>query len=107
MDNGHDEKLASKMSGLALNDSASSSSNLNFNINNHSATADAANTNDGLFQVMKAVEAAEATIRQQVCSIISLSSAFVSISFIVTCFSRFCVVIDHALRMFLPWCFAC
>ncbi|XP_039066630.1 uncharacterized protein LOC120212361 [Hibiscus syriacus] len=40
MENGHDRKLAEKLSGLALND-------------------------DSLFQVMKAVEAAEATIKQQ------------------------------------------
>ncbi|XP_039042781.1 uncharacterized protein LOC120181788 isoform X2 [Hibiscus syriacus] len=46
MENGHDEKLAEKLSGLALNDKES------FN-------------DDSLFQVMKAVEAAEATIKQQ------------------------------------------
>ncbi|KAK9037570.1 hypothetical protein V6N11_022476 [Hibiscus sabdariffa] len=46
MENGHDGKLAEKLSGLALNDN---------NINN----------DDSLFQVMKAVEAAEATIKQQ------------------------------------------
>ncbi|XP_039038600.1 uncharacterized protein LOC120176197 isoform X2 [Hibiscus syriacus] len=43
MENGHDRKLAEKLSGLALND----------------------NNDDSLFQVMKAVEAAEATIKQQ------------------------------------------
>ncbi|XP_058008864.1 uncharacterized protein LOC110648159 isoform X2 [Hevea brasiliensis] len=70
MENGHDGKLANKMSGLALNDSATSSSNLNFN-NSSTATTTASttinnsNNNDSLFQVMKAVEAAEATIRQQ------------------------------------------
>ncbi|WCJ28944.1 hypothetical protein M5689_010611 [Euphorbia peplus] len=68
MDNGHQGKLASKMSGLALNDSASSSSNLNFNDGNKggSSSSNNNNNNDSLFQVMKAVEAAEATIRQQV-----------------------------------------
>ncbi|GMI86704.1 hypothetical protein like AT5G23490 [Hibiscus trionum] len=45
MENGHDGKLAGKLSGLAIND-----------INNN---------DDSLFQVMKAVEAAEATIKQQ------------------------------------------
>ncbi|KAA3475553.1 Retrotransposon gag protein [Gossypium australe] len=46
MENGHDGKLAGKLSGLALNDKEP------FN-------------DDSLFQVMKAVEAAEATIKQQ------------------------------------------
>ncbi|XP_030462744.1 uncharacterized protein LOC115682614 isoform X2 [Syzygium oleosum] len=50
MENGFDGKLADKFSGMALNDG---SSNINSN-------------NDSLFQVMKAVEAAEATIKQQV-----------------------------------------
>ncbi|XP_048128217.1 uncharacterized protein LOC115755897 isoform X2 [Rhodamnia argentea] len=50
MDNGFDGKLADKFSGMVLNDA---SSNINSN-------------NDSLFQVMKAVEAAEATIKQQV-----------------------------------------
>ncbi|KAJ9146544.1 hypothetical protein P3X46_028793 [Hevea brasiliensis] len=70
MENGHHGKLANKLSGLSLNDSASSSSNLNFNNDNSIATTTATttnnNNNDSLFQVMKAVEAAEATIRQQV-----------------------------------------
>lgn len=72
MENGHDGKLANKMSVLALNDSASSSPNFNFNDNNSNATTAATtttttnNNNDSLFQVMQAVEAAEATIRQQV-----------------------------------------
>ena len=48
MENGHDGKLAEKLSGLALNDNKDS------------------NNDDSLFQVMKAVEAAEATIKQQV-----------------------------------------
>ncbi|XP_039008212.1 uncharacterized protein LOC120136173 [Hibiscus syriacus] len=46
MENGHDEKLAEKLSVLALNDKEPSN-------------------DDSLFQVMKAVEAAEATIKQQ------------------------------------------
>ncbi|GMI67160.1 hypothetical protein like AT5G23490 [Hibiscus trionum] len=46
MENGHDGKLTEKLSGLALNDKEP------FN-------------DDSLFQVMKAVEAAEATIKQQ------------------------------------------
>ena len=48
MENGHDGKLAEKLSGLALNDNKDS------------------NNDDSLFQVMKAVDAAEATIKQQV-----------------------------------------
>ncbi|KAK6287204.1 hypothetical protein POUND7_013383 [Theobroma cacao] len=49
MENGHDGKLAEKLSGLALNDK-----------DNKEPSND-----DSLFQVMKAVEAAEATIKQQ------------------------------------------
>lgn len=65
-----DEKasLESKFAGLAVNDS-SSNSNGNNNDNNMSSI----NPNsDGLFQVMKAVEAAEATIKQQVLIFFSL-----------------------------------
>lgn len=50
--------LDSKFAGLGLNDT--NHSNLNNVSNNNSSS------NDGLFQVMKAVEAAEATIKQQV-----------------------------------------
>ncbi|XVF16895.1 hypothetical protein REPUB_Repub10bG0070500 [Reevesia pubescens] len=50
MENGHDGKLAEKLSGLALNHDGNISNN---------------NDDDSLFQVMKAVEAAEATIKQQ------------------------------------------
>ncbi|KAG8663168.1 hypothetical protein MANES_01G184200v8 [Manihot esculenta] len=81
MENGHDGKLANKMSVLALNDSASSSPNFNFNDNNSNATTAATtttttnNNNDSLFQVMQAVEAAEATIRQQVEENVRLRSA--------------------------------
>ncbi|KAK9233662.1 hypothetical protein WN943_023914 [Citrus x changshan-huyou] len=56
MENGHGGNLADKFSGLALNDKGNDSNN-NSNSNN--------NNNDSLFQVMKAVEAAEATIKQQ------------------------------------------
>lgn len=58
MENGYDGKFAEKFSGLAISGAADSP--LRFpNTNN--------NTNDSsLFQVMKAVEAAEATINQQV-----------------------------------------
>ncbi|KAH8510938.1 hypothetical protein H0E87_008463, partial [Populus deltoides] len=51
---GHERKLADKLSGLSFNNNNDSSQN---NDNN--------NNNNSLFQVMKAVEAAEATIRQQ------------------------------------------
>ncbi|XWS33093.1 hypothetical protein CRYUN_Cryun22dG0049200 [Craigia yunnanensis] len=47
MENRHDGKLAEKLSGLALNHNKDN------------------NNDDSLFQVMKAVEAAEATIKQQ------------------------------------------
>ncbi|KAK4840836.1 hypothetical protein QYF36_019400 [Acer negundo] len=50
MENGHGGKLADKLSGLSLNQNDDSNNN----------------NNDSLFQVMKAVEAAEATIKQQV-----------------------------------------
>lgn len=46
MDNGHEERLVEKFSGVGLRESS--------------------NENDSLFQVIKAVEAAEATIKQQV-----------------------------------------
>lgn len=52
MENGYDdENLADKFSGLAVSAAAATTTN---------------NNNDSLFQVMKAVEAAEATIKQQV-----------------------------------------
>lgn len=50
MDNGFHEKLADKFSGLRLDDPSS----------------DIHSNNDNLFRVMKAVEAAEANIKQQV-----------------------------------------
>ncbi|KAI4364341.1 hypothetical protein MLD38_020449 [Melastoma candidum] len=53
MENGFEGRLADKLSGLGINDDASSINSGD----NHS---------DGLAQVMKAVEAAEATIRQQI-----------------------------------------
>ncbi|KAL9459050.1 hypothetical protein AB3S75_002438 [Citrus x aurantiifolia] len=57
MENGHGGNLADKFSGLALNDKGNDSNNNSNSTNNN---------NDSLFQVMKAVEAAEATIRQQI-----------------------------------------
>ncbi|KDP25773.1 hypothetical protein JCGZ_23928 [Jatropha curcas] len=60
MENGHDGKLVSKMSGLGLNDFASSSSNLDFNANNgtmatmtstSATSSNSNNNNDSLFQV--------------------------------------------------------
>ncbi|XP_021825382.1 uncharacterized protein LOC110766372 isoform X2 [Prunus avium] len=58
MENGYDGKFAEKFSGLAISNAADTirSSNANHNHQNDSS----------LFQVMKAVEAAEATIKQQV-----------------------------------------
>jgi hypothetical protein len=51
MENGYDDgRLAEKFSGLAVGAGATTTTN----------------NNDSLFQVMKAVEAAEATIKQQV-----------------------------------------
>ena len=58
MENGYDGKLVDRLSGLALSDSPSSASN------------------DGLFQVMKAVEAAEATIKLQVSLSLFLKKSF-------------------------------
>ncbi|CAN1342739.1 hypothetical protein LINPERPRIM_LOCUS39554 [Linum perenne] len=72
MENGHEEddeerKLTRKIAGLELNSSDnelpfSALSNSNFSNSN---TNDHHHNNDSLFQVMKAVEAAEATIKQQ------------------------------------------
>ncbi|XP_061369458.1 uncharacterized protein LOC133312304 isoform X2 [Gastrolobium bilobum] len=58
MENGHDGKLAEKFSGLGINQHGQQHvrDQSNFSSNN----------NDNLYQVMKAVEAAEATIKQQV-----------------------------------------
>lgn len=62
MENGYDGKLAEKFSGLGLG-SGVSTGDPSFGTNSNS------NHNDSsLFQVMKAVEAAEATIKQQVSS---------------------------------------
>ncbi|XP_031252830.1 uncharacterized protein LOC116110739 isoform X3 [Pistacia vera] len=55
MENGHGGNFVDKLSGLALNDPNNNTSNHHHN-----------NNNDSLFQVMKAVEDAEATIKQQV-----------------------------------------
>ncbi|KAJ1403966.1 hypothetical protein SESBI_26886 [Sesbania bispinosa] len=59
MENGHDGKLAEKFSGLGI-------SNQHGQQHVHDQYNHAANSNDNLYQVMKAVEAAEATIKQQV-----------------------------------------
>lgn len=61
MENG-ESNLESRFAGLTVNDP--------YNING----------NDGLFQVMKAVEAAEATIKQQVFVFIFLSVTLSAIS---------------------------
>lgn len=52
MDNGHEERLEERFSGFGLREESSSNEN--------------EVKNDSLFQVIKAVEAAEATIKQQV-----------------------------------------
>ncbi|XP_062093486.1 uncharacterized protein LOC133799479 isoform X3 [Humulus lupulus] len=63
MDNGYDGKLAEKFSGLKLGLGLGMGSS----IGDPSSDDNANNPNDSsLFQVMKAVEAAEATIKQQV-----------------------------------------
>ncbi|XP_038707609.1 uncharacterized protein LOC120002839 isoform X1 [Tripterygium wilfordii] len=56
MDNGHDGRLADKLTGLSINDGDNRISSPSSNKSN----------NDNLFQVMKVVEAAEDTIKQQV-----------------------------------------
>nr|XP_027189561.1 uncharacterized protein LOC101501044 isoform X3 [Cicer arietinum] len=63
MENGYDGNLADKFSGLGINQNGQEQhvhEQPNFSSNNNN------NNNDNLFQVMKAVEAAEATIKQQV-----------------------------------------
>lgn len=57
MDNGYDRKFADKFSGLAISGAGDPIGGAN---NNHG------NNDSSLFQVIKAVEAAEATIKQQV-----------------------------------------
>lgn len=59
MENGYDGKFAEKFSALAISSAAESP--IRFPNNNTTTTNDSS-----LFQVMKAVEAAEATIKQQV-----------------------------------------
>ncbi|KAI4351939.1 hypothetical protein L6164_006238 [Bauhinia variegata] len=59
MENGYDGKLAEKFSGLAVNQH-------NQHHQPHDQSNSSSNNNDSLYQVMKAVEAAEATIKQQV-----------------------------------------
>jgi len=58
MENGHDGKLAEKLSGLSVNQHGQQEVHDQSNLSS--------NNNDNLYQVMKAVEAAEATIKQQV-----------------------------------------
>lgn len=58
MENGHDGKLTEKFSGLNINQHAQQ--------HVHDQSNLSSNNNDNLYQVMKAVEAAEATIKQQV-----------------------------------------
>lgn len=58
MENGYDGKFAEKFSGLAISGAADPPVSF---LNNNNTTNDSS-----LFQVMKAVEAAEATIKQQV-----------------------------------------
>lgn len=60
--------LVHKFADLSLSSSNNGPPNSNFTHSNSS------NNNDGLFQVMKAVEAAEAAIRQQVAHFIFLPS---------------------------------
>ncbi|CAJ1976370.1 unnamed protein product [Sphenostylis stenocarpa] len=57
MENGHDGKLAEKFSGLSINQHDQQQVHDQSNLSS--------NNNDNLYQVMKAVEAAEATIKQQ------------------------------------------
>ncbi|CAI8603173.1 unnamed protein product [Vicia faba] len=59
MENGYDEKLAEKFSGLGINQNGQ-------HVRDQPTHSSDNNNNDNLFQVMKAVEAAEATIKQQV-----------------------------------------
>ncbi|PON85986.1 hypothetical protein TorRG33x02_181910 [Trema orientale] len=74
MENGYDGKLAEQFSGLKVglglglaSSAGDPSSDDNHNNNNNNNNNSANNPNDSsLFQVMKAVEAAEATIKQQV-----------------------------------------
>lgn len=60
MENGYDEKLAEKFSGMGINQNGQHMHD------QPGHSSDNNNNNDNLFQVMKAVEAAEATIKQQV-----------------------------------------
>lgn len=58
MENGHDGKLAEKFSGLSIDQHGQN--------HVHDQSNVSSSNNDNLYQVMKAVEAAEATIKQQV-----------------------------------------
>jgi hypothetical protein len=74
MENGYDGNLADKFSGMNINQNGqqhvNDQSNLSSNNNN--------SNNDNLFQVMKAVEAAEATIKEQVLTLALVSIHAVS-----------------------------
>ena len=62
MENGYDGKLAERFSGLAI-DLHSSQQQYD---QPHDQSNPSSNNNDSLIQVMKAVESAEVTIKQQV-----------------------------------------
>lgn len=82
MENG-ESNLESRFAGLTMNDP--------YNING----------NDGLFQVMKAVEAAEATIKQQVfCS-------HISFSYIICHIFWCCWNYEISLVQFIHWLLLC
>ncbi|KAK7278336.1 hypothetical protein RJT34_23364 [Clitoria ternatea] len=63
MENGHDGKLAEKFSGLSMNHHQHGGQQHHVHDQSNNLNS---NNNDNLYQVMKAVEAAEATIKQQV-----------------------------------------
>jgi len=65
MENGYDGKLAEKFSGLGINNQNGQQQTQQHVHDDHQPDNNNTN-NDNLFQVMKAVEAAEATIKQQV-----------------------------------------
>jgi len=65
MENGYDGKLAEKFSGLGINNQNGQQQQQQHVHDDHQPDNNN-NNNDNLFQVMKAVEAAEATIKQQV-----------------------------------------
>lgn len=66
MENGYDGKLAEKFSGLGINNQNSQQQQQQQHVHDDHQPDNNNTNNDNLFQVMKAVEAAEATIKQQV-----------------------------------------